>query len=49
MATLLEQFDSGLADLAWSLWNELGVAGIHRKHKGCLIGLEELIILTVVI
>lgn len=49
METLIEQFDHRLADLAWSLWTELGVAGTQRKHKDCLIGLEELIILTAVI
>ena len=49
METLIEQFDHGLADLAWSLWNELGVAGTDRKHQRCLIALEELIILTAVI
>jgi len=50
MDIITKQFDHRLADLAWSLWNELGVAGTHpRKHKNCLINLEELIILTVVI
>ena len=49
MKTLIQQFDDRLVDLAWSLWTELGVAGTQRKHKDCLIGLEELIILTAVI
>ena len=37
MKTLIEQFDHRLVDLAWSLWNELGVAGTNRQHKDCLI------------
>lgn len=49
MKTLIEQLDHGLVDLAWSLWNELGVAGTNRQHENCLIALEELIILTAVI
>ena len=49
MKAIFEQFDDKLVDLAWSLWNELGVAGIDRKHKHCLIAIEELIILTAVI
>ena len=42
--TVMDQF---LLDLAWSLWTELGVAGIKQKHQKFLIPLEELIILTV--
>jgi hypothetical protein len=46
---MIDRIDRELADLAWSLWSELGVAGLHRQHKNCLIGLEELIILTAVV
>lgn len=42
----LKELDKFLLDLAWSLWTELGVAGIKRKHQKCLISLEELIVLT---
>jgi hypothetical protein len=42
-----KELDSHLLDLAWSLWTELGVAGIKRNHQKCLITLEELIVLTV--
>ena len=47
MQSLSKQLDQLLLDLAWSLWTELGVAGIKRRHQDCLILLEELIILTV--
>ncbi len=43
----LKELDKFLLDLAWSLWTELGVAGVIRKHQRCLITLEELIVLTV--
>ena len=33
MSSLVEQVDKILVDLAWSLWSELGVAGINRQHK----------------
>ncbi len=46
---LSQKIDQILIDLAWSLWTELGVAGVKRRHKQCLIDLEELIILTAVI
>ena len=46
MQTLSQQIDQYLVDLAWSLWTELGVAGIMRRHQHCLIDLEELILLT---
>jgi hypothetical protein len=45
--SLLKELDKCLLDLAWSLWTELGVAGVKRKHQKCLITLEELIVLTV--
>lgn len=44
---LNKELESLLLDLGWSLWTELGVAGIRRKHQNCLITLEELVILTV--
>ena len=43
----LKELDNLLLDLAWSLWTELGVAGVKRKHQKCLITLEELLVLTV--
>ena len=49
MLPLSKELDKLLLDLAWSLWTELGVAGIQRKHQKFLITIEELIILTVVL
>jgi len=42
-------FDHQLSGIAWSLWRELGVAGIDHFHENCLIQPEELIILTMII
>ncbi|CDZ81679.1 hypothetical protein BN1013_02215 [Candidatus Rubidus massiliensis] len=44
-----QQLNENLAELAWSLWTELGVLGNIRRHSHTLIHLEELIILTAVI
>ncbi len=49
MQKLSRKIDQHLVDLAWSLWTELGVAGVKRQHQSCLIGLEELILLTAVL
>lgn len=49
MKTIIQQLNDSLAELAWSLWTELGVAGTFRRHKHCLISLEELIVLTAAI
>ena len=46
MKTNIQRLNDGLAEIAWSLWTELGIAGTFRKHKDCLLSLEELIILT---
>lgn len=46
MGTVSKQFDENLAHLAWSLWTEIGVAGLERKHQAFSIAPEELIILT---
>lgn len=46
MKTVSNQIDENLAHLAWSLWSELGVAGLERRHSSFLIAPEELIILT---
>ena len=35
-----------LIELCWSLWTELGIAGVIRKHQHILIAPEELILLT---
>jgi hypothetical protein len=37
-----------LLDLAWSLWTELGVAGVKQMHQEYLVAPEELILLTAV-
>ncbi len=49
MQPVSKQFDENLARLAWSLWTELGVAGLERKHQDFGITPEELIILTSVL
>lgn len=49
MKTIIQQLNDNLAELAWSLWTELGVAGTFRRHKHCLVSLEELIVLTAAI
>lgn len=49
MDKLSNELDQYLLDLVWSLWTELGVAGVKRKHQMFLIDLEELILLTVVL
>ena len=47
MRSLNKELDQLLLDLAWSLWTELGVAGVRRNHQKFLIAIEELILLTV--
>ena len=49
MKTLSLQFDSHLSKRLWSLWTELGVAGLERSHQSTLILPEELIFLTTAI
>lgn len=46
MREVSKQFDQNLARLAWSLWTELGVAGLERKHQAFSVIPEELIVLT---
>ncbi len=46
---LIKQLDKNLLNLAWSLWTELGVAGIKRNHQNVLILVEELVIFTSVL
>jgi hypothetical protein len=46
MGRVSNQIDANLAHLAWSLWAELGVAGLERRHRVFSIAPEELIILT---
>ena len=47
MLPLSKKLDHHLLDLAWSLWTELGVAGVKRNHQKFLVPIEELILLTV--
>lgn len=46
---LSKQLDQCLLNLAWSLWTELGVAGVKRNHQKVLILIEELVIFTSVL
>jgi hypothetical protein len=46
MNNLKRELDHQIAGIAWSLWKELGVAGIDRFHENCLVQPEELIIMT---
>ncbi|HSX11163.1 MAG TPA: hypothetical protein VLF94_05565 [Chlamydiales bacterium] len=46
---LSKQLDQCLLNLAWSLWTELGVSGVKRKHADVLILLEELVLFTAVL
>ena len=38
--------EQALVDLCWSLWTELGVAGVSRRHQSWYVDPEALIILT---
>ncbi len=49
MNNLRREFDHQIAGIAWSLWKELGVAGIDRFHESCLVQPEELIIMTMLV
>lgn len=49
MGKACKQLDENLAHLAWSLWTELGVAGLERRHQALAVAPEELILLTSVL
>ena len=46
MMRLAHEIDGLALDLAWSLWSELGVDGVRRRHDWQAIDLEPLIIFT---
>jgi DNA-binding transcriptional ArsR family regulator len=46
MTRLAQEIDGLALDLAWSLWSELGVDGVRRRHDWQAIDLEPLIIFT---
>jgi DNA-binding transcriptional ArsR family regulator len=46
MNRLNQEIDGLALDLAWSLWSELGVDGMRRRHDWQAIDLEPLIIFT---
>lgn len=46
---LSQKIDHSLLNLAWSLWSELGVAGVTRKHQNVLILIEELVLFTAIL
>lgn len=43
---LIKQLENNLLNLSWSLWTEVGVAGIKQNHQNVLILMEELILFT---
>jgi hypothetical protein len=43
---LAHEIDGLALDLAWSLWHELGVDGVRRRHDWQAVDLEPLIIFT---
>lgn len=46
MANSAERATRAAIDLAWSLWRELGVPGVVRRHEGWLVVPEPLILFT---
>jgi hypothetical protein len=46
MTRFAHEIDSLALDLTWSLWSELGVDGVRRRHDWQAIDLEPLIIFT---
>jgi hypothetical protein len=46
MTRLAQEIDGLALDLAWSLWAELGVDGMRRRHDWQALDLEPLIIFT---
>jgi hypothetical protein len=46
MTRFAQEIDALALDLAWSLWSELGVDGVRRRHDWQAIDLEPLIIFT---
>ncbi|MCB1114812.1 MAG: hypothetical protein KDK62_08645, partial [Chlamydiia bacterium] len=46
MSKLSQEFNEVLSELCWSLFTELGVRGVNRNHKDCLVQIEELVMLT---
>lgn len=46
MLNFNEHLAQSTLKLLWSLWTELGVAGIHRHHKDCLVDPEVLLLVT---
>ncbi|MCB1149678.1 MAG: hypothetical protein KDK48_05880, partial [Chlamydiia bacterium] len=44
-----KEFTQTLSGLCWSLWNELGVAGVDHYHSNCLVQVEELILFTAIL
>ncbi|AGY60030.1 hypothetical protein [Gloeobacter kilaueensis] len=46
MSSFREQLSEYTLLLLWSLWTELGVAGLHRYHTDCLVDPEALVLLT---
>ncbi|HEY8815784.1 MAG TPA: winged helix-turn-helix domain-containing protein [Candidatus Dormibacteraeota bacterium] len=46
MTRLANEIDGLALDLAWSLWGELGIEGMRRRHDWQAVDLEPLIIFT---
>jgi len=41
-----KRIEEALLSLAWSLWTELGVAGVDRHHQDCAVDPEALLLFT---
>lgn len=40
------RIEEALLTLAWSMWTELGVAGVERRHQDCAVDPEALLLFT---
>lgn len=49
MSSFREALEQGALDLAWSLWTEVGVQGVQRRHAYHAIEIEPLVVFTAAI
>jgi hypothetical protein len=46
MASLKEHIQEATLELLWSLWTEVGVAGLYRHHAHCAVDIEAFLLFT---